>query len=99
MAGHLEHYPLNSRGTREYLSRLYYLDAGKAPRSSALQDALVTLSGLARFEGAEHEVHVRVAAKDGHVYLDLCDPEWRAVEIGENGWRVITNPPVRFRRP
>jgi hypothetical protein len=23
---------------------------------------------------------------------------WRAVEIDGNGWRVIDNPPVRFRR-
>src|SRR5262249_16709904 len=24
---------------------------------------------------------------------------WRAVEIGSEGWRVIAEPPVRFRRP
>ena len=32
------------------------------------------------------------------LYLDLCDATWRAVEIDTTGWRVIDNPPVRFRR-
>ena len=36
---------------------------------------------------------------DDRVYLDLGDAQWRAVEITRDGWQVITNPPVRFRRP
>jgi hypothetical protein len=32
------------------------------------------------------------------LYLDLCDESWRAVEIDAAGWRLIDNPPVRFRR-
>ena len=97
---HREHHRLESRGTRDYLTRAYYVDAGKAPNASALQDAIATLSGIARFDGAEYAVHVRVAAGDGdRVYLDLCDLQWRAVEITTAGWQVVTNPPVRFRRP
>src|SRR5262249_16845585 len=25
---------------------------------------------------------------DGHIYLDLADEHWRAIEIGPDGWRV-----------
>ena len=32
------------------------------------------------------------------LYLDLGDKTWRAVVIDAAGWRVIDNPPVRFRR-
>jgi hypothetical protein len=39
-----------------------------------------------------------VAVKTGHIYLDSADEHWRAVDIGSDGWRVIGNPPVRFRR-
>src|SRR5262249_40157054 len=46
----------------------------------------------------ERAVHVRVGALDGRLYLDLGDEAWRAVEISAAGWRVIANPPVRFRR-
>jgi hypothetical protein len=45
------------------------------------------------------EVFVRVAECAGHLYLDLGDLSWRAVEIGANGWNVIARPPVMFRRP
>ena len=38
------------------------------------------------------------AEHDGRIYLDLADDRWRAVEIGPDGWQVITCPPVRFRR-
>ncbi len=97
--GHREHHPLNSRGTRDYLTRLYYVDSGKAPNSTALQSAIATLSGIARFDGDEHDVHVRVAAgNNGAVYLDLVDSEWRVVKVTSTGWSIISDPPVRFRR-
>ena len=58
--------------------------------------ALVDL--LIKFEGSEREVRVRLAEHAGHIYLDLADECWRAVEIGPDRWRVIGSPPVRFRR-
>ena len=63
-----------------------------------MQAAVATLSGMARFDGAQRDVHIRVAGHDGSIYLDLCDPQWRAVEITSTGWRIITNPPVRLQR-
>src|SRR5262249_46835016 len=42
---------------------------------------------------------LRVAGHAGRSYIDLGDPDWRAIEIDEDGWRVIDDPPVRFRRP
>src|SRR5262249_38750932 len=30
--------------------------------------------------------------------LDLADAAWRAAEIGPEGWRIVAEPPVRFRR-
>src|ERR1700730_19316291 len=40
----------------------------------------------------------RFAEHAERLYLDLADEDWRVVEIGRDGWRVITSPPVRFRR-
>jgi hypothetical protein len=53
----------------------------------------------AHFDGKEMPVHVRVASLGGYIFLDLCDPTWRAVEISASGWEVVANPPVRFKRP
>ena len=99
IGGHHEHHALASRCTRDYLTRLFYLDSGRVPNPTALQAAIATLDGTARFDGDEHDVHVRVAAGDDRVYLDLGDPAWRAVEVTASGWCIVSDPPVRFRRP
>lgn len=98
--GHREHHPLASRAARDYLTRLLYSDSGKAPNPTALKAAIDTLRPIARFDGDEHEVHVRVAGDDDDcvAYLDLCDPAWRAVQVTSTGWHVVNNPPVRFQR-
>ncbi|WP_245499802.1 hypothetical protein [Tepidamorphus gemmatus] len=56
------------------------------------------IEAKAHFDAPERTVHVRVAALIDCLYLDLGDETWRAVEIDAAGWRVIENPPVRFRR-
>ncbi len=69
------------------------------PSSRTITGALEALQGRAIFSGDEHPVYVRVAGDGGRIYLDLADMEGRAVEVTASGWKVITNPPVRFRRP
>lgn len=96
--GHIETWPLASRAVRDDLARRYYEETGGAPHSQALQDALNVLRGRALFAGREEPVHTRLAARDGKLYLDLCDPGWRVVEITANGWQVISDSPVRFAR-
>ncbi len=97
---HREHHRLGSRASRDYLSRLFFTAEEKAPSAQALQDALGVLRGEALWGGSERiEVHVRHAATDDAIYVDLGDADWRAVEIDVQGWRIVTDPPVRFRRP
>ena len=52
----------------------------------------------ALFDGEECPVHLRVAEHGGRLYLDLCDRAWRAVEIDDEGWRIVDRPPAKFRR-
>ena len=44
------------------------------------------------------DVYLRTAPLDGKIYLDMCDPLWRAIEIDADGFRVLDDPPVHFRR-
>ena len=53
----------------------------------------------AKYEGPQRNVNVRVAELEGRLYVDLGDPEWRAVEISSAGWAIVADPPVRFVRP
>jgi len=59
---------------------------------------LLELEGRAAFDGPEHEVETRVAEHDDAVYVDLADAAWQAVEIRGSDWRIVTEPPVKFRR-
>jgi hypothetical protein len=96
--GHLETWPLKARGFRDWLMRRFYESEGSAPSAQAVQDALDVLKGKARFDGATHEVHIRIAELEGAIYLDLCDELWRVVCINRDGWQVLNNSPVKFWR-
>ena len=99
--GHRETWPLTSKGSGGFalwLRHQFYQATAGAPNSQALTAAVNTLAAKARYDGPVNEVYVRIAAVDGRVYLDLCDEDWRVVEIDDNGWGVVTEAPVRFLR-
>ncbi len=96
--GHRETWAIRTKGFRRWLARRFFEETGGAPSSEALQSALNVIEAKAHFDGPERIVHIRVGGLDGRLYLDLGDETWRAVEIDAIGWRVIDNPPVRFRR-
>ena len=87
--GHEENHRLNTKAFRSWLSFHFFKTEGQMPSTQALQDAVGTLEGKALFEGEEKEVFVRLAAKDGKIYLDLCNEDWQIVEIDKSGeWRM-----------
>ena len=96
--GHRETWPIRAKGFRRWLARRFFEATQGAPSSEALQSALNVIEAKAHFDAPERIVYIRVGGLDGKLYLDLCDDTWRAVEIDTTGWRVIDNPPVRFRR-
>ena len=96
--GHRETWPIRAKGFRRWLARCFFEATQGAPSSEALQSALNVIEAKAHFDAPERVVHIRVAGFDDRLYLDLGDATWRAVEIDATGWRVIDNPPVRFRR-
>src|SRR6266480_388816 len=97
--GHRETSPIRSKRFRGWLRRRYYQATGDATSAAEIRSALDLLEARAQFDGPERAVHSRIAEHAGHIYLDLADERWRAVDIGPDGWRVIGCPPVRFRRP
>src|SRR5207247_1281482 len=96
--GHRESWPIRSKRFRGWLRRRYYEATGDALGAPAISSELDLLEARAQFDAPERSIHVRVAEHDGHIYLDLADEHWRAVDIGPDGWRVVDCPPVRFQR-
>jgi hypothetical protein len=96
--GHSETWPLSSQQFRNFITRKYYLLIRRAPGGKAVEEVLRTLSAKAQFESPERPVHRRVAEHAGDIYIDLCDAQWRAIEVTSHGWQKIDQPPVRFVR-
>lgn len=96
--GHHENWPLQSVGFKHWWSHMFYKSERTAPCAQALHDALGVITGRALYEGDQQEVFTRVGQAGGHLYLDLGDADWRAIEIDPSGWKVVKEPPVRFRR-
>ena len=83
--GNRETWPIRSKRFRTWLRRRHYEITRTAASAAAINSALDQLEAQAQFEGPEREVRVRLAEHAGHIYLDLADEYWRAVEIGPDG--------------
>ncbi len=95
---HWETWPLRSSSFRHWLQREYYNKFASPPSAQAVQDALAILESKARFDGQAKEVYVRVGKHDGNIYIDLANDQWQIVEIFANGWKLLNESPIKFRR-
>lgn len=94
--GHTECYRLNSTQFNSYLSSTFYTEHGTVIGAQARADAKSVMA----FWCAERiePVYVRVAGHADKIYLDRGTPDWSVIEVDCNGWRIVANPPVNFRR-
>lgn len=96
--GHKENWPVKSQTFKRFLAKQFFDEQGKAMNSDALAATTNLLEAKALFEGDERQVYVRLAEHGGNIYIDLCDAEWRSVQVTPQGWRLTNDSPVRFRR-
>lgn len=89
------------RGTqvslRSELARDYYRVTGRVATQQALTDAVATLEGIAR-QQVPASLSLRVARQGDTLWLDLGCSRGRAVRIDAEGWQVVDEPAVRFKR-
>ena len=95
---HRDTHRLRSKSFNLWLRLLYYAERNGAPSSEAMASAVRTLMAQAHFDGDRRDVYLRTAPLDSKIYLDMCDPLWRAIEIDIDGYRIVDDPPVHFRR-
>jgi hypothetical protein len=98
LGSHKENWPVRSQMFKQFLAKQFYDAQGKAMNSEALAAAVNLIEAKAQFDGEEHPVHVRVAEYESSIYLDMCNPEWQVVKVTPQGWEIVEDAPVRFRR-
>jgi hypothetical protein len=83
--GQRENWPIRGTRFRSWLRRRHYEATAEAPSAEAIRSVLDLFEARAQFDGPQQAIHVRIAAHDGRIYLDLADDLWRAVEIPAGG--------------
>jgi len=88
--------------SREFKVWLQYIAWTKFKKKSAgsqiIEKVVSTLHGMALNEGEEIELHLRIANLDNTTLYDLGGKDGKAVKITKDGWEIINNPPIVFRR-
>lgn len=98
MGGIARTLPVRSRDFGLLLGLRYFEATRSGLPTTAKREAIATLEGRAIFKGPEEPVFVRIGELEGKVVLDLCEAQWRVVVIGKDGWEVVNESPIRFRR-
>ena len=97
--GHRETWPVRSTGFRRWIAREFHKREGKAPSGSAIADAISVIEGQALFEGSKRSLWTRIAqGSDGEIYVDMGTPSWDAIRVTREGWDLVAEPSVHFRR-
>ena len=94
---HKENWPIKSTQFRRWLAGRDWDVLGETANEKAIKSALEIIEHKA-LAGPTHEVYLRLARVGNTVFWDLANDAWECVEITAAGWRVISNPSVRFRR-
>ena len=95
---HVEVWPVASKAFRMLLTNEFFQAKRQTVRRDALSEAIAQLEGRALFDAPEAPVFLRVAPSDDSILIDLCDPDWRVVQVTKNGWEVLDSSPVAFFR-
>nr|WP_320193585.1 hypothetical protein [uncultured Desulfobacter sp.] len=96
--GHTEVYSLQSTGFLEWAGYTFFKEMGQTAGETTLKSATDSLSGLAKYEGEQHDTFIRIAKYgDGYV-IDRCSDDWSVVHIYPGGWEVLNSSPVKFWR-
>ena len=95
---HREVLRARGRAFERWLTRKFHDQYGETIGRQAIKDAINLLEARAELDGIREDVHVRLAEYDGVIYLDLGDSDWNVVMVTNDGWRIVSDPPVYFHR-
>ncbi len=98
VSGHREVWACKSKAVKQWLAHEYWKIEKKAAGSEAIKNVIGVLEGRATFEGTLHKLSVRSAFNQSDLWYDLTDEKWQAIKVDTHGWKVVSNPPVLFRR-
>lgn len=95
---HRETWEITSKRFRLWVLRTLYDILGCAPPKQWVANCIEEFQAHALCRGPMLEVSLRAGNIGDTTYIDLADADWRAIEVSGDGWRIIPEAPVKFRR-
>ncbi|OGZ65191.1 MAG: hypothetical protein A3C50_02980 [Candidatus Staskawiczbacteria bacterium RIFCSPHIGHO2_02_FULL_43_16] len=95
---HEEIWSCRSKMFKRWLAKVYWEEHRKAINSENLHSTINMMESQACFSGNQYTLHNRSAWYENAIWYDLSDSEWQAVKITTEGWEVIKNTPILFKR-
>ena len=96
--GHREVWRCGSTIIKDLLSYEFYRQYEEGIGSEIIKNVISVLEGKARFGGDKKTLNNRVAFVDGVLWYDLTNENWQCVRISKDGWVVVNEPPILFKR-
>jgi len=90
--------PIRSKPFKALLANLLWQSEEKAPGSEALYGAINVLKAKALFEGKKYTLYNRAAPASDGFWIDMSDDKWRAIKATAEGWQIVEDPPILFKR-
>lgn len=87
-----------SKMFKRWLAKIYWETYQKSINNENLNSAINIIESTACFDGDQFILNNRTAWYDNAIWYDLADPLWRVIKMTPEGWQIINNPPVIFRR-
>ena len=95
---HFEIVSLKSKFFNRWATLLYLNEFNEVPNSNAITAAINAAAAKAYFLNEKFILNNRVAYKDDSIYYDLTNTEWGIVKINKDGWEIVNEPPILFKR-
>lgn len=86
---------VSSKKTKQWLAYYVHSLSGQVISTMMTSQVLQTLAGQARFVGPSHTLEVRCVKHDDALWYDLGSS---AIQITDNGWQQVEQPPIIFKR-
>ena len=90
--------PVNSSNFEERLAHTYFIIKGKAANAASIKDAKATLSSIAKYNGRETDVNIRVVKRDDAVYIDTCCSNRSIIKLDANGYDLLLDSDEMFEQ-
>lgn len=98
VSAHFENLSIRGPEFSAWLNGLAWREMREAINGETVEAVRGVLAAKGRFEGPEHRLYNRVAWHDRAIWYDLADPQWRAIQVTPDGWQLVTDVPILFRR-